>query len=252
MEFKQDTIGDIIESESQMFLHGADRFGDYFKNAFGFNNLLQQFIKSVELDRFIFSMFLAQIRKHHLLALFSSVRLHHVQAMMDLRQVLEAGACAAYAIGNPDPVGFADTDENNIADATQELTKKRYKWLEDNFKDGSDAIKNMKGEINKSVAHSNIIYAHNNFRLDNEQRLFLTPFFDIEDDYLIKTDLWRIGNIAMGLMDLFYGVNKDLNAIKFIDNFIARLKTLELENHRLKAEIMSTDRFKKAQKLADK
>jgi len=252
MEFKQNTIGDIIESESQMILHGAERSGDYFINASEFNNLLQQFIKSVDPDRFIFAMFLSQIRKHHLLAHFSAVRSHHIQAMMNLRQVLEAGSCAAYAIANPNKGGFADIDEKGIIDPSQELAKKRYKWLEDNFGKGSDAIKNMKNAINNSTAHSNIVYAHNNFRFDGEQRKFVTPFFDIEDDYLVKTNLWQMGNIAMGLMDLFYGVNKDLDVIKFVDNFIPRLKTLEAENHRLKAEMMSTERYKRAQKLADK
>lgn len=252
MEFKQDTIGDIIESESQMILHGAERFGDYFINASEFNNLLQQFIKSVDPDRFIFAMFLAQIRKHHLLAHFSAVRLHHIQAMMSLRQVLEAGSCAAYAIANPDRAGFTDIDENGIADISQDLTKKRYKWLEDNFKKGSDAIKNMKGTINNSTAHSNIVYAHNNFRFDGDRGKFVTPFFDIEDDYLVKTDLWQIGNIAMGLMDLFYGVNDGLNVVKFVDDFVPRLKALEAENHRLKAEMMGTERFKNSQKLVAK
>ena len=251
MKFVQDTIGDIIESESQMILHGAECFGAYFINASEFNNLLQQFIKSVDPDRFIFGMFLAQIRKHHLLAHFSAVRLHHIQAMMNLRQVLEAGSCAAYAIANPGQDGFADIDENGIIDATQELTKKRYIWLEENFEKGSDAIKNMKNAINSSTAHSNIIYAHNNFRFDGEKGKFVTPFFDIEDDYLIKGDLWQIGNIALGIMDLFYGVNKKLGVIKFIDDFIPRLKALEAENHRLKEEMMNTERFKKAQKIID-
>ena len=250
MEIKQNTIGDIIESESQMILHGAERFGEYFINASEFNDLLQQFIKSVDLDRFIFAMFLSQIRKHHLLAHFSVVRLHHIQAMINLRQVLEAGSCAAYAIANPDRKGFADIDEKGIIDPSQELAKKRYKWLEDNFKKGSDTIKNMKGTINNSTAHSNIVYAHNNFKFDGEQGKFITPFFDIEDDYRVKTDLWQIGNIAMGLMDLFYGVNKELGVIKFVDDFISQLKTLEAENHRLKAELMSNERYKKAQNLA--
>lgn len=252
MKIKQHTIGDIIESERQMILHGAERFGDYFINASEFNNLLQQFIKSVDPDRFIFVMFLAQIRKHHLLAHFSTVRLHHIQAMMNLRQVLEAGSCAAYAIANPDQAGFTDIDENGITDISQDLTKKRYEWLEGNFKEGSDAIKNMKSTINNSTAHSNVVYAHNNFRFDGDQGKFVTPFFDIEDDYLVKTDLWQIGNIAMGLMDLFYGVNDGLNVVKFVDDLVPRLKALEAENHRLKAEMMSTERFKNAQKLGDK
>ena len=252
MEFKQDTIGDIITSEHEMVLHGTENYGDYFINASEFNNLLQGFIKSVDPDYFIFAMFLAQIRKHNTLALFSATRLHHIQSMMCLRQVLESGSCAAYAIANPDQSGFADFDDNGIINPSQELTKKRYKWLEDNFKKGSDFMKNMKGEINNSAAHSNIVNAHNNFRYDGEKGKFVTPFFDIKDSYLIKTDLWQIGNIAMGLMDLFYGINKSLGVIKFVDDFISQLKTLENENHRLKAEMMSTDRFKNALKLRNK
>lgn len=250
--FKQETIGDILTNEHEMVLHGAESYGDYFINASEFNLLLQEFIKSVDSDRFIFAIFLAQIKKHHLLALFSVVRLHHIQATMDLRQTLEAGSCAAYAIANPDQNGFADIDENGIIDAIQELTKKRYKWLEENFKKGSDAIKNMKTTINNSTAHSNIVYAYNNFRFDSKEGKFDTPFFDIKDDYLVKTGLWQIGNIAMGLMDLFYGVNKNLNVVKFIDNFIPRLKKLESDNNRLKTEMMKSKRFKNAQKLKKK
>lgn len=129
MEFKQDTIGDILTSEHEMMLHGAERYGEYFINAFEFNCLLQDFLKSADPDRFIFAMFLGQVRKYHLLAIFSAVRWHHIQAMMDLRQVLEAGACAAYAIANPSQAGFVDVDENGIIDSSQELRKKDINGL---------------------------------------------------------------------------------------------------------------------------
>ena len=251
MEFKQDTIGDIIESESQMVLCGAERFGNYFINASEFNNLLQNFIKSVDPDRYIFAMFLSQIRRYHLLALFSAVRLHHIQAMMDLRQVLEAGSCAAYAIANPDRSGFACIDEDGTLNPSKKLENNRYKWMEENFKKGSDAIKRMKETINSSTAHSNIVYACAGFKLDGDQKKFITPFFDTEDSYRIKVDLWQIGNIAIGIMDLFYGINKNLNAIKFVDDFIPRLKLLEAENHRLRAEMMKTDRFKESKALPE-
>ena len=168
---------------------------------------------------------------------------------MDLRQVLEAGSCAAYAIANPDKAGFGDIAENGIIDPSKELTVKRYSWLETNFKTGSDAIKNMKGLINGSTAHSNIVYAQKNFSFDNASRKFVTPFFDNEDEYHVKCDLWQIANIVMGLMDLFYGVNKDINVIKFIDDFVPRLKALEAENFRLKTEMMSHERYLNAQKL---
>lgn len=245
MEFKQDTIGEILESETEMILKGAERYGEYFVNAADFNHLLNKFLKSAELDRFIFVAFLSQIRKHHTLTLFSAVRLHHIQAMMDMRQVLESGACAAYAIANPDVKDFADIDNRGIINTSDALTQKRYKWLEKNYKAGSDAIKNMKGTINSSTAHSNIVYAQKIFKFDPQSEKFETPFFDIEDEYHVKVDLWMIGNVAMGLMDLFYGINKGHDTIKFIDDFIPRLKSLEKQNEKLKQEIMASPYFKK-------
>ncbi len=250
MEFKQSNIEEILESERAMVLHAPERFRAYYDNAAGFANLFAHFLKSVDPDRFIFVMFLSQIRKHHLLALFSAVRLHHVQAMMDLRQVLEAGACAAYAIANTDKDDFADYSDDGVLSLTPRLTEKRYAWLDRNFQAGSRAIKNMKKAINASAAHANIVNAHMSFNLNSAARQFETPFFDAKDDYLIKTDLWQIGNIAMGLLDLFYGVNQNLGVLKFVDDFAPRLKALEAENHRLKAEMMATDRFQRARERA--
>ena len=77
--------------------------------------------------------------------------------MMNLRQVLEGGACAAYAIANTVPGDFADTDENGILNPSKELTKKRYDWLSKHFPTGSTDIRNMKQTINDSAAHANII-----------------------------------------------------------------------------------------------
>ncbi len=244
MDFKQTTFEEIINSEKDMILTAEERYGDYYINAYGLNILLGEFIKSIDPDRYIFTMFLSQIKKHSILALFSTVRLHHVQAMMDLRQVLEAGSCAAYAIANPDQSGFADIGENGILDASQKLTGKRYKWLDEKYPTGSTAIHNMKGSINSSSAHSNIIYAHKNFNLNSEAGKFETPFFDAEDEYLVKINLWTVGNIIMGLTDLFYGIARDHGGIVFSDDFIGRLKELEKENHKLKAEMMSTERYK--------
>jgi len=251
MDFKQSTIGEILDSEREMVLKGAECYGEYFVNAADFNHLLNEFLKSIDPDRFIFAAFLSQVRKHHTLALFSAVRLHHTQTMMNMRQVLEAGACAAYAIANTDVADFGDNDQG-IINPSDTLTKKRYKWLEDNYKTGSDAIKRMKGSINNSAAHSNIVYAQKNFKFNAESGSFETPFFDMEDDYHVKTDLWMIGNVIMGLMDLFYGVNKDLDVLKFADDFIPRLKALEKQNEKLKNEMMQSDRYKVAQESKEK
>lgn len=68
-----------------------------------------------------------------MLALLSTVRLHKVQSMMNLRQVLEAGAAAAFAIANPEMQHFADTDANGFLDPSKALAKKRYAWLDKHF-----------------------------------------------------------------------------------------------------------------------
>lgn len=107
-------------------------------------------------------MFLSQVKKHHTLALLSFVRLHHVQGLLDLRWTLEAGASAAYAIANTNPEDFVDVDTNGLLDPSQRLASRRYKWLENNYKEVSDFIKELKDEINKYAAHANIIQAGRN------------------------------------------------------------------------------------------
>jgi len=47
-----------------MFLNAYERYGDFFTNASEFNVLLDEFINSVDPGRFIFVMFLSQIRKY--------------------------------------------------------------------------------------------------------------------------------------------------------------------------------------------
>ena len=252
MAFKQSNFGEILDSEREMVLRGEERFGAYYVNAVRFSELLGRFIKSAHPDRMIFAMFLSQVRKHHTLALFSTLRLHHIQAMMDLRQTLEAGACAAYAIANTEPADFADKDEDGILNPTQELAKNRYKWLEQNFPDASNAIKKTKENINNSSAHSNIADANRSFNFDAIGRHFDMPFFDFEDHHFVKTDLWLIANVAMGLMQLFFQVNSALNVIVFVDEFEGRMKELITENSRLRSEMMQTDRYRQVTKLVEK
>jgi hypothetical protein len=245
MDFKQSTFEEILDSEREMVLRAEERFGTYYVNAFRSSELLTRSIKTVHPDRMIFVLFLSQVRKHHALALFSTVRLHRIQAKMDLRQTLEAAASAGYAIANIDPADFADKDEEGILNPTQDLAWKRYKWLEQNFAEESNAIKRLKETINKSAAHSNIADAHSTFNFDDVD----TPFFDIEDDYFVKSDLWLIANVAMGLLRLFFEVNRTLNVIVFADDFEKRAKELSTDNDRLRAEMMQTERYQHTYQL---
>jgi len=252
MDFKQSTFQEILDSEHEMVLQAEQRFGSYYVNAVRFNELLSQSINTVHLTRLIFALFLSQVRKHHTLALFSTVRLHRIQAKMDLRQALEAGAFAAYAIAHIDATDFADKDEEGILNPTQDLAKKRYKWLEQNFAEGSNTIKRLKGTINKSTAHSNIADGQSNFNFDGLNRRFDTPFFDFEDDYLVKSDLWLIANVAMGLLRLFFEVNRTLNVVVFADDFEKRIKELSADNDQLRAAMMQTERYQRASRLVQR
>ena len=246
MVFKQSTILEILESETEMFMRGAERFGDYFVNAAEFNALLANgMIKSIDADRFLFALFLSQLRKHLTLALFSVVRLHHVQAMMNLRQALESGASAAYAIAHTDPADFVDIKVDGTLDPSQRLTKKRYDWLMQNFPAGSAGLKRMKDLINTFGTHSNILSASQHFKADIENGRFETPFFDFEDEVRVKTELWQIANIELGLMDLFYGVNQKLGVVKYQEKWFDQFQALAAANMRLKEEMMAHERFTK-------
>jgi hypothetical protein len=246
MEFKENTIEQILDSEHEAVLASLQRYGLYYESAFACSIFLTQFLKSVDPDRLIFASFLSQIKKHHTLALFSAVRLHKVQSMMNLRQVMEAGACAAYAIVNPDHSHFVDTDEYGILDPSQKLAAKRYKWLKRNYSDGSNAIEDTKKQINATAAHANLISTHNNFRTEYEKGWFSTSFFDIEDQYHVKTDLWMIGHAGLTLMYFFHEINQGRNVIKFVDNFLPVIEKLRADSNALRAEMMATERFKAA------
>lgn len=254
MEFKQDTIGDILTSEHEMVLHGAECYGDYFINASKFNHLLNDFIKSVDdPGKFIAIAFIFQIRKYHTLALFSAVRRHHIQTSMNLRYVIEAAQWTAYAMGNEDQDKFCSKDSNGIISIEDRHEKAMYKWLDDNFKVKADETRRLKKMISGAGAHSNITYAFQNFEMKPfEDAGFKTTFFDPENDYRIKTDLWFVANTALGLLDLFYGVNQKHKVFKLVDDFDSRFKTLVAENNRLKNEMMQTDNYKRAQALMNK
>ena len=122
------TIGDIIESERQMFLTAGERYGEYFAHASALNTLLNNFIKSIDdPEKFIFLAYLSSVKKHHTLALFSTVRLHSVQAGMDLRQVVEAGAWAAYALAFKEKEKFCE-DESGVIEIPDRLQKAGNTW----------------------------------------------------------------------------------------------------------------------------
>jgi hypothetical protein len=248
MPFAQSTIEEIVESERLMVLGAKERYGPYYTHLRGVSVFLSLCISAVDPDRMMFGRFHSHMKKHHMLALFSSLRLHKVQAMMNLRQVLEAGTSAAFAIANPEQEHFADIDDRGILDPSQELTKKRYAWLHKNFEPRSQWVKETKERINASAAHANIVSADSVFRISDAGDQIDAPFFDVEDEYHVKADLWLIGSVAITLMDLFYGVNHGRNVIEFRQGFPEMIAHMANESNTLLGEMRSTDRYKAAMK----
>jgi hypothetical protein len=190
MALKQSTFEEIVESERQLILTADQRYGKYYRHALECAIFLSRCIVSVNRDSMVFARFFSLMKKQVMLALLSTLRLHKVQAWMNLRQALEAGAAAAFAIANPEPEHFAKTDASGFIDASQDLTKKRYKWLAKHFPPGSDAIKKKKELINDFAAHANIVVTNQTFEVNEVANEISAPFFDAEDEYHVKADLW--------------------------------------------------------------
>ena len=136
-------------------------------------------------------------------------------------------------------------------DVRDDLKDKRYKWLEMNYPEGSQAIKAMKAQMQLS-SHSNLVDVHRTFKVRGGKKHVQldTPFFDLENKFIIKGDLWALANIAIGLMDLFYGINQKIGLITFSIDFVPRLQALDADNQRLRAMMMKTRKFKRADKKA--
>ena len=252
MAYPQQTLDEIVDSERAMVLDGEARYGRYYKHARATTFNLSCCVVSFERDRSAtFGRLYALMKKQHMLAFLSALRLHNVQAMMNLRQVLEAGAAAAYAIANPKVEDFVDIDAFGIMEPTRKLTRKRYRWLDDNHPASSRSIKEKKDQINAQTAHANMVSSDRNFRVINIGKGASTPFFDIEEEDFVKIDLWLISSVAIELMDWFFGVSDDVArsgrfVVVFPADFQQTIRDLASESNALCAELTDTARGKAA------
>jgi len=131
-----------------MALDGEARYGRHYKHAREATVYLSLCIVGVDWDHSdTFGRLFALLKKHHMLAFLSAIRLHKVQAMMNLRQVLEAGAAAAYAIAHPGVHGFVEIDSFGIMDPSQKLVGKRNRWLDEKYPAKSNWIRETKDRI---------------------------------------------------------------------------------------------------------
>ncbi len=252
MAYPQSTLEEIIDSERAMLLDALARYGQHYAHARATTMYLSLCIVSIEFDRMeMFGRLFSLMKKHHTLSFFSALRLHKVQAMMNLRQVLEAGASAAFAIANPEAHHFVDTDPFGILDPSPKLTKKRYRWLDEKYPDKSKWIADTKQKINTTTAHANVISGDSTFHVAPGSDVMGAPFFDIEDQYFVKADLWLTSSVAITLMDFFFGVAGQVagggrDVMEFRPDFQRTIQGLAAESNALHAEIVASDRYKAA------
>lgn len=95
-------------TEHQMVVDAEHRYGDFYVNAHDASIMLSNVMMWPITDCDIFIRFLSQMTKYHTLSMISTVRLHRIQAKMDLRYFLESTVNAAFALTHNDSKIYFD------------------------------------------------------------------------------------------------------------------------------------------------
>jgi len=232
------------EAENKLVTEAELKHGRVFLNTKQLIELFWDFLESAEIDAWIFISFLTQVKKYATLSLLSALRLHNAQALMNMRQMFEAGVLASYALVEKDVTTYYYKDKHDCARENKRVKEKAYKWLENEYKNSSDVIKNQKNTINSMWTHSSILLTLLNFKMDKNEK-FLSMFFDDEDDFLTKNKIWFIGNSCWGQLNLYAELIRKTKLAKLKSNFDQEMKNLGDENEKIKRELMNNPRIQK-------
>jgi hypothetical protein len=202
------TIDAYSAEEHQRVIDAEQRYGDYYVNAYNATIMLSNIMMWPVSDCDIFIRFLSQLKKYHTLSLISTVRLHRIQAKMNLRYFLESTVNAAYALTHTDTKVYFNFDDEEQPDA-KKASHRAYNWIENAFPAHSQSILNMKDQINKQTAHANIFNGQHNFLYVPGARAEIhTSYFDFEDEQFVKADLWQCAQAGLIAIDLILAVQK--------------------------------------------
>jgi hypothetical protein len=232
---------DLSKDENSLIENAPSEFGPDFINAHDLVFFAWSFISQMKPEAYIFALFLAQIKKSLVLCLLSALRNHNVQFHIMLRHALENVSLAAYALHKTNKEVFYSTDEDEILYPKRTANEKAYKWLEKNYRDHSDKLKNMKDQINKSFAHASILSTSQNLYFDGEK--LGNQFFDTPDKLMTRQGLWWVGNVALGALDLFAKIIEKFPIVTLVDDFPQKMGRLSKENNRIQNELKSNPRF---------
>jgi hypothetical protein len=195
--------------EYQRLVDAESKYGNAFVNAYNSTILLSNLIMWPVRGCDLFIRFYSQMKKYHRLSVVSTVRLHRVQAKLDLRYFLESTANAAFSLAHTDTKNYFDFDNNRLGDA-QKATSKAYKWLEATYLVHSDFMQKLKDDINGQTAHAHVVNSGHNFDfVPGERAEIITSFFDFEDDQLVQLYLWVAAKAGLLAIDLILMVQND-------------------------------------------
>ncbi|WP_186438576.1 hypothetical protein, partial [Cohnella terricola] len=232
------------QTEHNMIETAEKEYRDYYQFAIESINLLDSFVNSVELDAQVFLIFLSQIQKSTTLAVLSSLRRHDVQALMNIRHLLESFVLIVYSFIEKDFESYVLYSKYGYAVEKRDVKDRARKWLKAEFPEYSDKIKNMKDQINDFYAHANLLSAFANYNFDDDLKISL-EIFDKKEDVFIRQRLWWIGNITFGIIDLIIKVNRKYPLITFRNDINKRMIKLAQRNNFLQEELTNLPNFSK-------
>ena len=198
----------FFEEEFQRVIDAENRYGNFYVNAYNATIMLSNIMMWPVIDCDIFIRFLSQMKKYHTLSMISTVRLHRIQAKLDLRYFLESTANAAFALAHVDTKNYFNFAASKQPDA-QKATAQAYKWIDATYSNHSKFIKQTRDQINEQTAHANVFNSQHNFKfVPGERSEIHTSFFDFEDDRMITADLWQCAHAGLMAVDLILAVQK--------------------------------------------
>lgn len=222
--------------EHQKLLDAEQKYGNAFINAYNTTILVSNLMMWPVIDCDLFIRFYSQMKKYHTLSVISTVRMHRIQAKMDLRYFLESTANAAFSLAHTDTQNYFDHQNRRIGDA-QKASVKAYRWLETTYQGHSDFMKDLKATINEQTAHAHVVNSQHNFDLiAGERAEIITSYFDFEDDEVVKLDLWIAAKAGLHAADLILQVQKDFGGF-LPSSDVANLPRLMVDNDAVLAEL---------------
>ncbi len=201
------TLISLANEEQQRLNSALQTYGNFSAITDATVELFGGMVSSVTTQAPPFVAFYAQAKKHATLAFFSILRGHRTQYKLTLRYFLESLVQAAYSASHRDPREYWDL-EAKAPTKQDTVVKRANQWLKETYPISSANIKEMKERINSQSSHANFVTSLTNFTL-SENGNHDSPFFDYENDLIVKSDLLECTRAASIAIDLLLACSKD-------------------------------------------